>query len=329
MRPTGFVYDERFLLHVTGPNHPERPERLQAIVDRLKANHLWDQLLHIPAQPAQVEWVERIHTPEYVQRVRAACENGELFVDVPDSAICPASYEIALLAVGGVLAAADALMAGRIQNAFCLVRPPGHHAEADRAMGFCLFNNIAIAAEYLLDRHGLERVAILDWDVHHGNGTQHIFEDRGDVFYLSLHEHPMHLYPGTGYSWETGEGAGEGTTLNLPLQPGSGDAEYRQLMLTKVAPALESFRPQALLISAGFDAARDDPLGHMEVTPQGYQWMTRHLKGLAERLCGGRLISVLEGGYNLRSLAECASLHVASLLQPDGQDELMAMKAGM
>ncbi len=196
-------------------------------------------------------------------------------------------------------------------------------------MGFCLFNNVAIAAEYLIAKHGLERVAIVDIDVHHGNGTQHIFEHRRDVFYISIHEHPSYLYPGTGYASETGVGAGAGFTLNLPIAPPAGDEEYRHAMLKRVIPALDQYRPQALILSTGFDAADGDPLAHMEVTPPCFQWMTRQLKFGAERWCGGRVISVLEGGYDLGNLAECAALHVEALLEPAGHDGMMGLKAGI
>lgn len=327
--PTGLIYSDRFLEHDTGVRHPERPDRLRAIVDRLKAQHLWNELVHLPFGPADRAWIERLHDPRYVERVFAACAAGEAHIDAADSAICPASGEVAQLAVGGVLAAVDAVMAGKVNNAFCAVRPPGHHAERDRSMGFCLFNNVAIAAEYLIAHHGLERVAVVDFDVHHGNGTQHLFEHRRDVLVVSLHEHPRYLYPGTGFVHEQGAGAGEGYTLNLPLDPRTGDDAYRHAMVFKVTPRLERFQPQCLLVSAGFDAAHDDPLAHMEVTAEGFAWITRHLKAQAQRLCGGRLVSVLEGGYNLRSLAEAVSLHVQALLGDPDHDDMMAMKAGL
>jgi acetoin utilization deacetylase AcuC-like enzyme len=331
---TALIYDERYLQHQPGPEHPDQPQRLRAIVERLHSTHLWEQLVHIPVAPAEAAAVEALHDRSYIQRVRAACEAGEKFIDEEDSEVCPLSYEVALLAVGGTLAAVDAVMAGAyrgttVRNAFCAVRPPGHHAERDRCMGFCLFNNVALAAQHLIRRHGLQRVAIVDFDVHHGNGTQHLFEQRADVLCISLHEHPSFQYPGTGFAWETGTGPGAGYTLNLPLQPHAGDREYRGAFLTAVLPALDAFKPQFLLLSSGFDACAHDPLGHMVVTAMGYAWMTRQLKMAAERWCGGKLVSVLEGGYDLRALAECTALHVGTLLQPEGHDELMAMKAGM
>jgi acetoin utilization deacetylase AcuC-like enzyme len=331
---TALVYHDAFLRHDPGPDHPERPERLRAIVARLHQNHLWEQLVHLPAPPATESDLATLHDPAYIQRLRAACAAGEKFIDEKECGICPLSFEAAVRAVGGVLAAVDAVMAGRhlgrsVRNAFCAVRPPGHHAERAHAMGFCLFNHVALAAQRLIARHGLQRVAIVDFDAHHGNGTQHLFEDRADVLFISLHEHPAFQYPGSGFAWEVGRGAGAGFTVNVPLQPLGGDREYRTAFHGYVLPALDNFKPQFLLLSAGFDACAHDPLGRMTVTPMGFAWMTRQLKMAAERHCGGKLASVLEGGYGLQSLAECAALHVGTLLQPEGHDELMAMKAGM
>jgi acetoin utilization deacetylase AcuC-like enzyme len=317
------------LEHDTGPEHPERPARLRAIVEKLRATHLWGEVEHLAFEAAELKWIEKVHRASYVKRVMAACESGERFLDSRDTPICPGSGEIAQLAVGGVLAAVDAVMGGKVDNAFCAVRPPGHHAEADLAMGFCLFNNVAIAAEYLIEKHGLKRVAIIDWDVHHGNGTQHVFEERDDVLFVSLHEHPTHLFPGTGFSYERGKGAGEGFTLNIPMQPGDGDEAFRYAMVFKVMPALARFRPEFLLVSAGFDAARHDPLAHLTVSADGFLWMTRHLKAEAEKMCSGRMVSVLEGGYDLRNLAECVALHVGALLEPEDHDGMMAVKAGI
>ena len=326
---TGLIYSPKFLEHDTGPRHPERPQRLTAIVDKLKAAHLWDGLTHLPFSPADIKWVAALHAPEYIRRVEAACLAGERHIDVADSAICALSYDIARLGIGGVLAACDAVMAGKVVNAFCAVRPPGHHAEHDVSMGFCLFNNVAIAANYLIAHHKLARVAIVDFDVHHGNGTQHLFEHRNDILFISIHEHPRQQYPGTGYEHETGKHEGEGHTLNIPLQSGSGDDEYRHAFRTAIIPALEKFDPEFLLISAGFDACVDDPLCGMHVTPECFRWMTAQLKNVAETHCKNRLVSLLEGGYNLQRLAECVALHVGTLMQDTAQDHLMAMKSGL
>lgn len=326
---TGLIYADAFLEHDTGHGHPERADRLKAVVEKLRVRHQWDRLEHLAFSPAPLKRIERVHEHDYVRRCFQACREGAPYIDTPDSRISRRSAEIAQYATGGVLAAVDAVMDQLVGNAFCAVRPPGHHAEADRSMGFCLFNHVAIAAQYLLDERDIGRVAIVDWDVHHGNGTQHLFENRAEVFYVSLHEHPQYQYPGTGYSWERGQGEGEGATLNIPLDPGSGDQAFYRAMREQVGPALERFEPGFVLVSAGFDAAAGDPLGHLEVSAAGFAWISRFVKAAAERLCGGRLVSVLEGGYNLQALAEAVAEHVDVLLDPAGHDGLMAMKAGV
>jgi acetoin utilization deacetylase AcuC-like enzyme len=314
MRRTGYVYDERYLRHDPGSWHPERPDRLKAVQKNLQEVGLTE--LMVPVQPyaAPLEWVERLHDPDYIRRFREACEKGRNIFEVPDCGICRESYEIALLAAGGVMAAADAVMAGEVDNAFCAVRPPGHHAERDRALGFCFFNNVALGAVYLLEKYGLERVAIVDWDVHHGNGTQHLFEADPRVFYLSLHEDPQYCYPGTGYSRETGKGAGQSFTLNLPFPPRSGDEEYLEAFTKEGLPRLQKFAPQFLFVSAGFDAHQDDPLAHMKLSRHAYRQMGQMLLDLAQETAGGRLITVLEGGYNLEVLEECTEDLVRLLL---------------
>lgn len=326
---TGLIYDERFLLHDTGADSPEQPDRVVAIVSKLKACHLWERVRHLEFGPASQEQLLRIHTPDYLTRLEDACREGRPYVDVPDSAICKASYDIAKLAAGGVIAAARAVVTQQVNNAFCVVRPPGHHAEADRSMGFCLLNNVALAAEVLLREHGLSRVAIVDFDVHHGNGTQHLFEEREDVFYASMHEHPARQYPGTGFIWEKGSLAGQGHTLNITFDPGDDDMLMRKRVTDMLLPALRLYRPEMLILSAGFDANEHDPLGNLKWTAEGFIWLTRQLKAVAEDVCEGRLLSVLEGGYNYQALAECAALHVGTLLEPPGHDHLMAMKAGL
>lgn len=312
--PTGYVYDERYLLHRPGEWHPERPERLEAIQQRLNDTGLIEELVRIRPYEAPLPWVERLHAPDYIRRFREACARGAGIFEVPDCGISPESYEIARLAAGGVMAAVEAVMEGLVGNAFCAVRPPGHHAEHARALGFCFFNNVALAALYLLEQFGLERVAIVDWDVHHGNGTQHLFEADPRVFYLSLHEDPRSCYPGTGYARERGRGPGEGFTLNLPLPSGSGDAEALKALTEEGLPALKQFAPQFLLISAGFDAHRDDPLARLEFSREGYRAMGRLLLDLAQETASGRVITVLEGGYNLQVLADCVEDHLRLLM---------------
>jgi acetoin utilization deacetylase AcuC-like enzyme len=312
---TALIYSDRYIDHDTGAGHPERPERLRAIATHLRQTGHWDRMTPLTFEAADLTWIGRLHERAYLDRLKHACDHSVPFIDVPDSAICRESYDIARLAVGGTLAAIDAVIAGQAHNAFCAVRPPGHHAEADRSMGFCLFNNIAIAAEYLIGHHGLERVAILDFDVHHGNGTQHIFEERDDVLFISLHEHPDYLYPGTGFAEETGQGKGEGFTLNLPLMPHAGDDEYKQAFTERVLPAIADYKPQMLLISAGFDAAEHDPLAHQMVTNPGFRWFAQRLRDSAEHHCDGRMVALLEGGYDLTTLSQGAEQLVDVLLQ--------------
>jgi acetoin utilization deacetylase AcuC-like enzyme len=311
---TALFYSDRFLDHDTGQDHPERPERLRAVVTRLRATGLWDRCTHPAFEAASREDLLTVHDEAYLQRIERACGRGEPWIDAPDSAICPASDEIARLASGAVLGAVEEVMTGRAGRAFALVRPPGHHAERDRSMGFCLYNHVAIAAERLLRRHGLSRVAVVDFDVHHGNGTQHSFETSDRVFFVSLHEHPRHLYPGTGFAHERGRGRGEGCTLNVPLLPGSGDDEYRDAFDSLVCPALDAYQPQFLLVSAGFDAAAGDPLAHQRVTTQGFAWIGQTLGALAQRHCGGRWVSTLEGGYKLDALAEGVEAYLRAQL---------------
>ena len=314
---TGFIFDPRFCDHDTGPQHPERPDRLRAIHQQLQSTGLLDRLTAIDFAPADLPVIERVHQRVYIDRLRAACASNQPFIDAPDSAICPESYDIALLAVGGALAAVDAVMAGRVDNAFCALRPPGHHAERHLSMGFCLFNNIAIAAEHLRQVHGIERVAIVDFDVHHGNGTQHIFEDRGDVLFISIHEDPRHLYPGTGFAQETGRGDGVGCTINLPMPPRAGDSDYQQAFDQSVLPALDVFKPQVLLVSTGYDAAAADPLADIRVTTAGFRWMTQQLFAVAREQAQGSMICLLEGGYDLTALADGVEATIGALLTGD------------
>ncbi|MSS71647.1 MAG: histone deacetylase [Candidatus Latescibacteria bacterium] len=309
---TAFLHHPDCLLHDVSPFHPENPERLRAVLDWIESSDLSDRLLWTTPDPAEVRWVEKIHNPNYVQAVQEACEKGGGHFDA-DTAVVPASYRAALLAVGAALRAVDLVASGEAQNAFCAVRPPGHHAERSRAMGFCLFNTIAIAARYAQEQHRLKRILIVDWDVHHGNGTQHAFERDPTVFFFSTHQHPH--YPGTGLVNEMGIGPGEGYTLNVPLPPGCGDEEYEAAFREKLRPSATWFSPDLVLISAGFDAHRDDPLSSMQVTERGFETMTRTVRRIADDLCGGRLVSLLEGGYDLDALAHCVETHVRVLME--------------
>ena len=313
MHKTGWICDPRFAEHDTGPVHPERPARITAIRQTVKSSGLAEELTVPEYAPADPALISAIHPGSYVRDMREACEKHAGYFQDPECPVCQVSYEIALLAVGALLGACDAVMAGQIDNAFCALRPPGHHAESHRAMGFCYFNNIAVAARYLRERHGLERVGILDWDVHHGNGTQHTFEEDPAVLFCSLHEHPRYLYPGTGFDTERGRGAGQGATLNIPMMPGAGDQDYESAFVECVEPLFRQFKPQFILVSIGFDAHFADPLAHIELTDDGYEMLTRRTVALADDLCDGRLVSTLEGGYDLGAVGRCALRHLTAL----------------
>jgi acetoin utilization deacetylase AcuC-like enzyme len=310
----GLIYDRRFLDHDTGDVHPERPARLTVILEALREKGLLDRMVPIPFRQATAEEISLVHEPAYVDLIRMVCDEGFTGLGSGDTRLCEKSYDVAALAVGGVMAACDAVMAGTVRRAFCAVRPPGHHAEADRVMGFCLFNNVAVAAEHLVRNHGLKRVAIVDFDVHHGNGTQHIFESRSDVLYISIHERPGSIrFPGTGEETEVGSGPGRGFTLNVPMSRGAGDAEYQAAFDQQILPRLEQYEPEFLLLSAGFDALSADMISHMRLEPESYEWMTERLVQTAQRFTQGRVVSVLEGGYHLDYLGRAVVHHVAGL----------------
>ncbi len=309
---TAIVYDPRYLEHDTGTGHPERPSRLTHAIEALESMPWFDGLRRIQPRACERDWLTAVHDDDYIDRSLAACRNGRGFLDTPDVTIGTSSWDVAALATGGALAIADAVVAGEVDNGFALVRPPGHHAERDTALGFCLFNNIAITSRYLQRRHGLDKILILDWDVHHGNGTQHSFEEDPSVFYVSLHQYPW--YPGTGARHETGLGAGAGSTLNCPMPAGSGDDDYRVAFKDQVLPAARAFKPDAVLISAGFDAHAADPLGGINLSTGFFRWMTREMMEIADASAGGRIVSLLEGGYDLDALAACVCAHVETLV---------------
>lgn len=310
---TGLIYDDIYLEHKTTPDHPERPERLLEIVKRLKAEGLYSLLLELEPAPAGLNWIETVHSPDYIERAKRSCDNGVGYLDSPDVPISDRSYEAAVMAVGGMLAAVDAVMEQKVANAFCAVRPPGHHALENRAMGFCIFNNVAIGTRYIQKKYGLSNVLIVDWDVHHGNGTQATFYDDPTVLYFSVHQYPF--YPGTGSRAETGAGKGLNYTVNVPLPAGSGDSAYLEAFEQKLRPAALAFSPDFVLISAGFDAHENDPLGQMAVTAEGFAKLTEIVKAIALKCCQGRLVSILEGGYHLGGLAASVESHIRVLMR--------------
>jgi acetoin utilization deacetylase AcuC-like enzyme len=297
-----------FLEHDTGPGHPERIERLSAVLQAMKAPE-FSAVTWREAPLAEIAQIERVHDGDYVRHALASVpEKGWTQLD-GDTVMSPGSGEAALRAAGAVTAAVGAVLTGAFKNAFCAVRPPGHHAERDLAMGFCIFNNVAIGAAEARAVHGLSRVAVMDFDVHHGNGTQHIFDREPNLLFASTHQMP--LYPGTGARGERGVG----NICNAPLPPGAGSEEFRAAMEKLVLPAIEAFRPELIMISAGFDAHRRDPLASLEFEAADYHWATERLCALAESCCGGRVVSTLEGGYDLAALGESAAAHVTALLE--------------
>jgi len=295
----GLVYDPIYLEHDTG-DHVENSQRLVATMSYLKETGIKEKLTCLPARPALLEELEMIHTMEYISYVKSKAENGGGWLD-PDTVISPKSYEAALYAAGGLMVAVETVMRGEVDSAFALVRPPGHHAIHDRAMGFCIFNNMAIAAKFALSKFSLNRVLIADFDVHHGNGTQDAFYADPKVLYFSTHQYPF--YPGTGWMDETGTGEGEGTTINFPLAAGWGDEEYLRAFNEVLVPVARRFQPQLILVSAGFDAHWADQLAMMRVSVKGFAHMTMILQELATELCEERLVFTLEGGYNLQVVA--------------------------
>ena len=297
--------------HHTGFRHPERPERFDAVMGGLRESGLIEQLSRLEGRAATEDEVALCHSRAYIELTERDVAANSRTLSTGDTTISERSREVALKAVGALLTAVDAVMGGKAKNAFCVVRPPGHHATPDRGMGFCIFNNVAIAARYAQRLHGIERVLIVDWDVHHGNGTQDIFYSDPSVFFFSTHQSPW--YPGTGMTAETGDGAGQGTTLNCPFPSGSGRAEIYGSFQEKLRAAARSFRPDLVLVSAGFDSRLGDPLGEFTLRDDDFRDLTNLMLEVAHATAGGKLVSVLEGGYNLDGLASASAAHVRAL----------------
>jgi acetoin utilization deacetylase AcuC-like enzyme len=317
-----FYDDPVFREHDAGPGHPERAERLDAVRLGLRESGLEPQLIVMPPRPATTEELLRVHTEEHVSGIAAT--HGRRFQFDPDTAAGPRSYEAALLAAGAVVDAVDRVLAGEAERAFCAVRPPGHHAEAGRAMGFCFFNNVAVAAAHALHR-GLTRVMIVDLDVHHGNGTQDIFYEDPRVLYVSSHAYPF--YPGTGALDEMGEGRGVGYTVNLPLPNGTGDRQYARLYRDVVAPIGRAFAPEVVIVSIGFDGHALDPLAGMTLTERGFAELADVCVGIADEACGGKIVFALEGGYDLGALSASSAV-VAGRLLHDHHDPVSPATGG-
>ena len=312
MPKTGIARDDRYKNHNPGDFHPESPRRLESIYAMLDTPHMQGRFAEVPIIRAERELLLLNHAPGYVDLV-AETEGGPPRQLDPDTVTSPGSYEAALLAVGGLCQAIDLVVSGQLENAFALVRPPGHHAERARAAGFCLFNNVAIGARHAQEAHGLKRILIVDWDLHHGNGTQHSFEEDSSILYFSTHQYPY--YPGTGAFQEAGRGAGAGFTVNVPLSVGYGDGDFVEILRWILQPVAREFAPDLVLISAGFDTFAGDPLGGMQVTPTGYAAQTRILLDIAAECCGGKAVFTLEGGYHLEGLRDSVQ---AVLLEMSG-----------
>ncbi|MHB8829201.1 MAG: histone deacetylase family protein [Syntrophales bacterium] len=323
---TGIVKNAQYVRHGGVFSRPESPERLTAIYEMLENPDMSWKFSDIEARYALQNELERVHLPAYIDAIAATAGKTLTMLD-PDTAATSETFDAARLAAGGVIAAIDSVVSGRTDNAFTLVRPPGHHAQESEAAGFCIFNNIAIGARHALARLGMKRVLIVDWDLHHGNGTQNAFYEDKQVLYFSTHQSPA--YPWTGGPEETGKGAGAGYTINVPLRPGAGDAMYTRVFQDILLPVAYEFRPEIILVSAGFDPYEGDPLGEMRVTPAGFACLARLLLDLAEEVCGGRIVAALEGGYNVQGLVKCVRAVLLEFLgETRATQETVARLAG-
>ncbi len=326
MNRTGIVRDERYLDHRMDPGHPESPERLKVIYQMLEDPEMKGIFQEVKPRFANREELEMNHTPKYIDLIASTAGKPYYRLDM-DTSTCAKSYETALLAVGGLLELIKAVMEGRLKNGFALIRPPGHHAERDRAMGFCLFNNVAIGAYDAIKRFSLERILIVDWDVHHGNGTQNSFYEDPRVLYFSTHRYGF-FYPGTGSATEVGRGEGTGFTVNVPLSTGAGDADYGNIFEKILKPIALEYQPQLILVSAGFDVHFDDPLGGMKVTEAGFARMTQILMEIAETTAQGKMVITLEGGYDVNGQGRSVKAVLKELagVSPNNKNELLEME---
>ena len=311
MKKIGIVKDDLFLKHTNGPQHPECPERLESINNMLDSTDLISKLEVLEPMDATEEQILRAHTESYYETVKNT-KGTEVFNFDPDTSSNPFTYEAAMRGSGGFISSIDKVLMGDINYSFAFPRPPGHHAEAYKAMGFCFFNHVAVGASHLLSK-GFERILIIDWDIHHGNGTQHIFYDNPNVLFFSIHQFPF--YPGTGSLDEYGKDEGEGFNINVPVNPMLGDADYNKLFEHILTPVIEQYNPQYILVSAGFDAYLADPLGNMQITESGFAQLTRYVMNAAEKHCNGNLSLILEGGYNIPGLASITNLVIEELLE--------------
>ena len=309
MNKTGYISDPFYLKHKNEP-HPENPGRLNAIQKNIESSKYYNNLTLIQPRKATVEDIAKVHGTGYIRSVEDSCRNGVRNLDA-DTVISSDSYQAALLSAGAGLEALDKILEGTVGNAFCAVRPPGHHAEQNKAMGFCLFNNVGVIARYAQDVKNIQKIFIFDWDVHHGNGTQHSFYKDSSIYYSSIHQYPF--YPGTGGVDETGTGDGLGSNLNLPMRAYSCDADYINAIEHKLIPVIQKFNPDLIIISAGFDAHENDPLAQINLSTDCYGKMTQKLMEIANDVCNGRILSMLEGGYDYSALADSVQLHVETL----------------
>lgn len=315
MNKTGYISDPFYLKHKNEP-HPENPGRLNAIQKNIESSKYYNNLTLIQPRKATVEDIAKVHSTGYIRSVEDSCRNGVRNLDA-DTVISSDSYQAALLSAGAGLEALDKILEGTVGNAFCAVRPPGHHAEQNKAMGFCLFNNVGVIARYAQDVKNIQKIFIFDWDVHHGNGTQHSFYKDSSIYYSSIHQYPF--YPGTGGVDETGTGDGLGSNLNLPMRAYSCDADYINAIEHKLIPVIQKFNPDLIIISAGFDAHENDPLAQINLSTDCYGKMTQKLMEIANDVCNGRILSMLEGGYDYSALADSVQLHVETLSSSQSQ----------